>query len=156
MHRFIATLGLAFSVSTIDIAQGAKTLVPPRANAGEQVAILFSVAPPDKRAAMDAFMKKFLEGLDRATQKDPSLRGVRDTSRVLFPSTPTDKGCWVYVFLLDPKLAEGDYDMDAIIRRVHSRDETTAMMREYRSAMGFSVEPSPCEPYQNLVLQPHN
>ena len=142
-------LGLLALLLTACAARGAGASRPviARASRGDMVWVILNHVKPDKRQQFERFLHQQLWPMGhRVGQKDPVIARVFDQTRVLHPTEANEDGTYTYAFLMDPVVAEGDYAIQALLKRGFPEVEADQLFKE-----GF--ESALARPQENYVLR---
>lgn len=88
---------------------------------GDTVWVIVNHVKPDKRAQFERFTHEiFWPAAQRLSTEEQRL--FRQT-RVLNATAPEKDGTYTYVFLMDPVISGGDYDIRSILNKMYSKAE---------------------------------
>lgn len=81
-----------------------------RAREGEPMWVLINHIRPEKRKAFEHFLDAVLMPATAHTHPE-----VFSKTRVLYPSVPNEDGTYTYIFLMDPLVETGEYNISHIL-----------------------------------------
>lgn len=131
---FILTIVIAI-VSGCSTQSSAKNESGRRmANEGDSVWIYVNHVKPDKRQQFEKFVTEiFWSKGEMLSGKDSE---VFHKTRVLYPTQPERDSTYSYIFIMDPVITGGDYDIGNLLKKIYGEakaaeyikmfDETTA------------------------------
>lgn len=139
MKQLFTLFFFGLLLSTTTHAQTATKHVakpPVRATAakGDTVWVIVNPVKPDKRAQFERFLKEIFWPMGyKLKGKDGQV--FRQT-RVLFPVKPEADGTWSYIFLMDPLVVGGEYDIATLLRKMYPANKA----KEYAQMFGDSLQ----------------
>ena len=89
-----------------------------RAVEGEQMWVLLNHVKADRRKEFERFMYELMMPIAARTEPD-----VLNRTRILHPTEPNKDGTYTYIFIMDPVVAEGEYDIGKLLLRVYSPEQ---------------------------------
>lgn len=72
---------------------------------------------PDKREQFEKFVNEVFWPM--ATKLSPEDQRLFKQTRVLYPTKAETDGTYSYVFLMDPVIATGDYEIDHLLKKIY-------------------------------------
>jgi hypothetical protein len=126
-------VALALLVLSVTTASAQST--PPRAKTGEKVDAVINVVKADKQAQFEDYLKKFDAAAVKAGATDPAIKRIVTQTRTLKPRKANEDGTFTYIFLMDPLVEGGEYDMVAIMKRVMPEAEANAVFQQFLDAI---------------------
>jgi hypothetical protein len=106
----------------------------PRAKNGDTVWVLINHVKADKRQQFEQFVHQIF--WDSSSKLSAADQQVFRQTRVLHPTAPEKDGTYSYIFLMDPYIPGGNYDIHALLNKMYGEpkasqynkmfDETTA------------------------------
>ncbi len=99
------------------------TVPTARAAPGDTVLVLVNRIKADKREQFESFVNSFWASGMRLGKTDPTIGRVFQHTRVLNPVRPNADGTYSYIFIMDPVIPGGNYDIEATLKRMYPADE---------------------------------
>ena len=113
-----------------------------RATKGERVAIWVYHVKADKWEQHEHFVHDLL--MPATEQADPDV--LRHT-RFLHPREQNEDGTWTSVWLMDPSLEDGDYEMGSLLRKAYGEEKAKEYIQLWKDSLvgrsGFNLIQSP-------------
>lgn len=112
-----------------------KTYVDPRerenirAHSGEDMWVLLNHIRADKVESFEHFLHAILMPAIAHTQPE-----VYNKVRVLHPTMPNKDGTYTYIFLMDPLVQDGEYNIDNILHEFYKPDLAREYLKIYNEA----------------------
>jgi hypothetical protein len=92
--------------------------------------VLLNHVKADKRDVFERFMGEII--MPTAERFEPN---VTRRVRILHPTTPNEDGTYTYIFLMDPVVADGEYEFERILERFYPPEQVAAYLRMWEEAM---------------------
>ena len=101
-----------------------------RAHQGEDVWVLLNHVKADKCGEYEHFLHEILK---------PALAHIHPETynkvRVLHPSLPNKEGTYTYIFLMDPVVADGIYNIEEILRSFYRPELADEYMKIWNDSL---------------------
>jgi hypothetical protein len=92
-----------------------------RANKGDTVWVIINHVKADKRQQFENFINEtFWPSAKKLEKKDQM---VFKQTRVLYPTTAQPDGSYTYIFLMDPFISGGDYDITSLLTKMYGKQK---------------------------------
>lgn len=101
-----------------------------RAEPGEHVWVLLNHVKADKRDVFERFMGEII--FPAAERFEPH---VTHRTRILHPVAPNEDGTYTYVFLMDPVVADSEYQFERILERFYSPEQVKEYLQMWEDAL---------------------
>ncbi len=101
-----------------------------RAVDGEKMWVLLNHVKPDRRKEFERFMHEIIKpiGVDSEIH-------VLNRTRILHPTGPNENGSYTYIFLMDPFVADGEYNFDKLLSLAYSPEEARELVKLYNESL---------------------
>ena len=76
---------------------------------------------------------KIFAALEKAAAKEPATAEVVHKTRTLMPTAPNEDGTYSYMFVGDPFVEHGTYDLQAHLSKVLPDNEVEALLQVFES-----------------------
>jgi hypothetical protein len=113
----------------------ATALASGRATTGDTVLIAVNHVRADRRAQFEEFAQKFWEAGTRAGALDSVQTATFRYTRTLYPTAPDSDGTFAYLFIMDPAIRGGNYDIGALLKQLFPADEASRLGRMLEESM---------------------
>ncbi|MCO6480204.1 MAG: hypothetical protein J5I94_26430 [Phaeodactylibacter sp.] len=110
-----------------------------RAKQGEDVWLIINYVKDEAKADYEAFMADTFFALLQKSKNEKTRQQYQQT-RYLKPARQNEDGTWTYIFLMDPVVEDGNYDIPELFMEVHSEEEAQKLMEQYESFMARPAE----------------
>lgn len=113
-----------------------KTYVDPRerenirAHEGEDMWVLLNHIRPEKRESIEHFLHAILMPALAHTHPE-----TYNKVRVLHPSLPNEDGTYTYIFLMDPVVLDGIYNINDILHEFYKPEQADEYMKIWDEAL---------------------
>jgi hypothetical protein len=111
-----------------------------RAATGDTVWVLVNRIKAEKREQFESFVNTFWTSGLKLGETDPTVGRVFRQTRVLNPTRPNADGTYNYIFIMDPVIPGGNYDIEATLKRMYPADEAARRFKMLEET--FAGEPS--------------
>jgi hypothetical protein len=101
-----------------------------RAVEGEQMWVLLNQVKADRRQEFERFMYEFMMPIAAKTEPD-----VLNRTRILHPTQPNEDGTYTYIFLMDPVVAGGEYDIWKLLLKVYSPEQAEEHVKLWNESL---------------------
>ena len=101
-----------------------------RAHEGEPMWVLLNTIRPEKRKVFEHFLDAILMPAVAHTHPE-----VFSKTRVLYPSTPNEAGTYTYIFLMDPVVLDGIYNISSILHEFYKPEQADEYMKIWDEAL---------------------
>lgn len=88
-----------------------------RAAEGDTVWVIVNHVKADKKEQFEKFVTETFWG--SSTKLKGKDQTVFKQTRILYPTKPEEDGTLSYIFLMDPLVAGGDYDIRSLLGKIH-------------------------------------
>jgi hypothetical protein len=92
-----------------------------RASRGDTVWVLVNHIKADKRQVFEKFITETF--WNRSKQLPPKDQQVFKQTRVLYPTAAEPDGTYSYIFIMDPLVTGGDYDIKSLLIKMYGERE---------------------------------
>ena len=106
-----------------------------RAHEGQDMWVILNHVRADKKEAFEHFLHATL--MPAVAHVEPE---VYNKVRVLHPTMPNKDGSYTYVFLMDPLVLEGEYNVENILFEFYKPDLAREYMKFWSEALIDQVE----------------
>jgi len=124
MKNFSLALALLFFISSFD-SNAQRTAS--RAAKGDTVWVIINHIKADKKEQFEKFITEIFWGASNKLKGND--RAVFKQTRVLYPTKPEADGTLSYVFIMDPVVNGGDYDLRSLLGKIYGDQKAS----EYES-----------------------
>ncbi|NOZ63176.1 MAG: hypothetical protein GXO74_16105 [Calditrichaeota bacterium] len=124
LATFIVILILATYFNIPDLAAQTKIDLSGaniRAVEGDTVWVLLNHIKHDKRQQFEKFIQEIF--WPKADELAPAVRQVFLNTRVLHPVNMNKDSTYTYVFLMDPVITKGNYNISYLLKKMYSEDK---------------------------------
>jgi hypothetical protein len=118
MKKLSASLICLFILSSL-VTNAQKTHV--RATKGDTVWVIVNHVKPDKKDQFEKFLTETFWGASKNLKGND--QAVFKQTRILYPTKPESDGTLSYIFLMDPLIANGDYDIQSLLKKMYGDDK---------------------------------
>jgi hypothetical protein len=87
------------------------------AKEGDTIWVLINHVKADKKEQFEKFINEIFWPM--AKKLSPAEQRVFKQTRVLYPVTPEPDGTYSYMFIMDPVIPGGNYDIDELLRKMY-------------------------------------
>lgn len=102
-------------------------------NEGEKVWVIINQVKSDKQAQFEKFVtENFWPMAAKLSQKDQQ---VFKQTRVLYPTKAEEDGSYVYVFLMDPYIEGGDYDILNLLKKMYGEPKAIELNKQFEETL---------------------
>ena len=91
--------------------------------------VLVNRMKADKREQFESFVNSFWAAGMKLGETDPTERRVFQHTRVLYPTRPNADGTYTYIFIMDPVIPGGNYDIESALERMYPADEAARRLK---------------------------
>jgi hypothetical protein len=135
MKRFFAFFIITFITLSLSTNAGAqsgtkaaskqqkRTATRPMAAEGEKVWVIINHVKPDKREQFEKFIHEVFWPTARKLRAQEQ-RVFRQT-RVLHPTEAEKDGTYSYIFIMDPLIESGNYDILSLLTNMYGKEKAT-------------------------------
>lgn len=117
------------------LAQDKSTM---RAEKGQEVWLIINYVKDEAKADYETFMADTFFAYLQQSDNNKTQQQYRQT-RYLRPADQNEDGSWTYVFLMDPVVQDGNYDILDLFTEFHPEEEAKKLMSQYG---GFMARPA--------------
>jgi hypothetical protein len=100
-----------------------------RAHEGEPMWVILNHIHPEKRKAFEHFLEAILMPAVAHTYPE-----VFSKTRILYPSLPNEHGTYTYIFLMDPLVDTGEYNISHILYDYYKPELADAYLKIWEEA----------------------
>ncbi|MCE7065064.1 hypothetical protein [Dyadobacter sp. CY326] len=123
----IATLVFGMLVSYSGNAQSRSM-----AKQGEKVWVFVNTIKADKRQQFEQFLHEvFWKGAEKLNAED---KKVFKQTRVLHPTAAEADGNYSYLFVMDPVIEGGDYDIESLLKKMYGQAKASEYIKVFEDA----------------------
>ena len=97
---------------------------------GDEIVIVLNKIKGDKKQQFEEFLTKLVAAVESAAQSDTMIRRVAAQTRTLFPTEANADGTYTYVFLQNPHVEGGEYDMAALLGHSMPQLEVDRLLKQ--------------------------
>lgn len=109
----------------------------PSAKEGEQVWLIINYVKNESKQSFEQFMDEvFFKVLSKSTA--PQRAEQSQKTRWLTPAKQNEDGTWTYVFIMDPVVANAEYDIEKLFQEQYSPEKSTELFKQYESYIARS------------------
>ena len=114
-----------------------QTKTDTRAQEGDQVWLIVNYVKADSKQAFEQFMEDiFFKTLTMS--RSPERAEQYRKTRFLKPAQQNEDGTWTYVFIMDPVVANANYDIEKLFQEQYSPEKSTELFKQYESYIARS------------------
>jgi hypothetical protein len=128
LFRILIVFTCFLSLSTIVHGQtnsnggkGANTAIRQMAEAGDTVWIIVNHVKPDKREQFEKFVHEIFWPM--ASKLSTEEQKVFRQTRILHPTGPEEDGTYSYLFIMDPLIIGGNYDIASLLKKQYGEQK---------------------------------
>jgi hypothetical protein len=103
------------------------------AKEGDTVWVLINHVKGDKREQFERFVHEVF--WDGAAKLDPDEQRVFRQTRVLHPTRQENDGSYKYIFIMDPVLKGGNYDIGQLLEKIYGQQKAAEYSKLYDEAI---------------------
>ncbi len=119
--KIVFSLAVVLLCATTTQAQKSKKGLRPMANAGDTVWVFVNHVKADKKEQFEKFAYEIFwpmaKKLSAADQK------VFNQTRILSPTQQEADGTYSYLFIMDPVVSGGDYDISSLLKKMYGEEK---------------------------------
>jgi hypothetical protein len=115
-----------------DSAQLNTTASIQRAKEGDSVWIYINHVKADKRQDFEKLLHEVF--FDSSSRLSDDQRRVFQQTRILHPTQAEKDGSYSYVFLMDPVISGGEYDIEKLMEKIYGKENAKQYMTRWASA----------------------
>lgn len=104
------------------------------AQTGENVWVIVNYIKESNKADYEKWMTEVFFAPMKTTQ-DPVLKKQYTATRWLTPANQNEDKTWTYVFLMDPVVPNGDYDIENYLVKTYGAEKGKAYMKQFEGFM---------------------
>ncbi len=101
-----------------------------RAVDGEKIWVLVNHVKPDRRQEFERFMHEIIKQI--AVRSEPH---VLNRTRILHPTEPNEDGTYTYIFLADPFVPDGEYNIEKLLSLAYSPEEADELSKLFYESL---------------------
>ncbi len=101
-----------------------------RAVDGEKTWVLLNHVKPDRRKEFERFMHEIIKQI--AVRSEPH---VLNRTRILHPTEPNEDGTYTYIFLADPFVPDGEYNIEKLLSLAYSPEEADELSKLFYESL---------------------
>ncbi len=101
-----------------------------RAVDGEKMWILLNHVKPDRREEFERFVHVIIKQI--AVRTEPY---VLNRTRILHPTGPNEDGTYPYIFLVDPFVPDGVYDINTLLSQAYPPGEIEEIIKLFTESL---------------------
>ena len=103
-----------------------------RAIEGDRVWLIINYVKAESKPEFEKFMEDiFFKAL--LTSKEPQRADQYQKTRWLMPAKQNSDSTWTYVFIMDPVVANSNYDMEKLFQEQYSPENSAELFKQYES-----------------------
>jgi len=106
-----------------------RAAIRPRAAEGDTVWVFVNHIKPDKRQQFEHFVHDLFWPM--ASQLGKSDQQVFGQTRVLYPIKAEADGTYSYLFIMDPVITGGNYDIKSLLTKMYGPEKATEYNKMY-------------------------
>jgi len=108
-----------------------------RAQEGDQVWLIINHVKADSKQGFEKFMEEvFIKVL--TTSRTPQMAEQYQKTRWLTPAQQNENGTWTYAFIMDPVVANANYEIEKLFLEQFSPEKSAELLRQYESYIAKS------------------
>jgi len=108
-----------------------------KAQEGDKVWLIINYVKNESKQPFEQFMDDvFFKVLTKS--QAPKRAEQNQKTRWLTPDKQNEDGTWTYVFIMDPVVANADYDIEKLFQEQYSAEKSAELMRQYESYIARS------------------
>ncbi len=123
------------SPSAASVSAPSAAVPAARAATGDTVWVLVNRIKADKREQFERFVEEFWASSLKLGETDPTERRVFQHTRVLNPTRPNADGTYTYIFIMDPVIPGGNYDIESTLKRMYPADEAARRLKMFEETL---------------------
>ncbi len=108
-----------------------------RAKSGEEVWVIVTHVKSDQKPAFEQWVKEIFYPALHKSQKPMNKEQLQST-RWLEPAAQNEDKTWTYVWIMDPVVPKGDYDIPTLLNTAYGEEKGKAHWEAY---MAFWAKP---------------
>jgi len=103
-----------------------------RSKEGDQVWLIFNYVKAESKPEFEKFMEDiFFKVL--ISSKEPQRAEQYQKTRWLMPAQQNSDSSWTYVFIMDPVVANANYDIEKLFQEQYSPEKSAELFKQYES-----------------------
>lgn len=103
-----------------------------RAIEGDRVWLIINYVKAESKPEFEKFMEDiFFKAL--LTSKEPQRADQYQKTRWLMPAKQNSDSTWTYVFIMDPVVANSNYDIEKLFQEQYSPENSAELFKQYES-----------------------
>ena len=108
-----------------------------KAREGDQVWLIVNYVKAESKREFEQFMEDvFFKVL--TTSRDPQRAEQYQKTRWLTPAQQNEDRTWTYAFIMDPVVANANYDIEKLFQEQYSPEKSAELFRQYESYVARS------------------
>jgi hypothetical protein len=103
-----------------------------RSKEGDQVWLIFNYVKAESKPEFEKFMEDIFFNV-LLTSKEPQRAEQYQKTRWLMPAQQNADSTWTYVFIMDPVVANADYDIEKLFQEQYGPEKSAELFKQYES-----------------------
>jgi hypothetical protein len=95
-----------------------------RAVDGEKILVVLNHVKPDRRKEFERFMHEIIGPITARSEIH-----VLNRTRILHPTGPNEDGTYTYIFLMDPLVPDGEYNIEKLLLLTYPPEEAGELLK---------------------------